>query len=108
MALYTKSPIFSSSEISKDALNLTLSARTFNLADIFTRDPSAAETPTATLLFAEADESLIFDFDTNASAWSVRWPAVCIILHEVDYLFHDQTPPSPLDPGAKLVNWLSS
>ncbi|EIE75918.1 hypothetical protein RO3G_00622 [Rhizopus delemar RA 99-880] len=44
----------------------------------------------------------------EASAWSVRWPTVCIILHEVDDLFHDQTFPPPLDPGAKLVNWLSS
>ncbi|KAG1520066.1 hypothetical protein G6F51_014748 [Rhizopus arrhizus] len=44
----------------------------------------------------------------EASAWSARWPAVCIILHEMDYLFHDQTLPPPLDPCVKLVTWLSS
>ncbi|KAG1150916.1 hypothetical protein G6F37_007690 [Rhizopus arrhizus] len=54
----------------------------------------------------------MFRSSHEASVWSARWPAVCIILHEMDYLFHDQTlpplPPPPLDPGVKLVNWLSS
>ncbi|EIE82851.1 hypothetical protein RO3G_07556 [Rhizopus delemar RA 99-880] len=39
----------------------------------------------------------------ETSAWSVSWPAAYIILHEVDNLFHDPIPPSPLDPGAKLM-----
>ncbi|KAG1057078.1 hypothetical protein G6F43_001077 [Rhizopus delemar] len=43
----------------------------------------------------------------ETSAWSVRLPAAYIILHEMDYLFHDQTP-LPLDPGAKVIHWLSS
>ncbi|EIE90780.1 hypothetical protein RO3G_15491 [Rhizopus delemar RA 99-880] len=38
----------------------------------------------------------------KTSAWSVRWPAVCVILHEMNGLFHGQIP--PLDPGVKLVN----
>ncbi|KAG1382202.1 hypothetical protein G6F61_002475 [Rhizopus arrhizus] len=44
-----------------------------------------------------------FRSSNEASAWSVRWPAVCIILHEVDYLFHNQIPPPPpLDSSDKL------
>ncbi|KAG1136283.1 hypothetical protein G6F36_016164 [Rhizopus arrhizus] len=44
----------------------------------------------------------------ETSAWSVRWPAVCIILHKMNYLLHDPIlPPPPLPPlgsGVKLVN----
>lgn len=42
------------------------------------------------------------------TVWSVCWTSVFIILHEMDHLFHDQIPSPPLDPGSKLVNWLSS
>ncbi|KAG1470506.1 hypothetical protein G6F56_002649 [Rhizopus delemar] len=31
----------------------------------------------------------------------------CMILHELDYYFHDEYPPPPVDPGVKLLNWLS-
>jgi hypothetical protein len=32
----------------------------------------------------------------EVSAWSVRWPTIYIILHEMHYLFHDQIPSPPL------------
>lgn len=49
----------------------------------------------------------------EVSAWSVRWPTIYIILHEMYYLFHDQIPSPPPSPplpasDAKLMNWLSS
>ncbi|CEP12244.1 hypothetical protein [Parasitella parasitica] len=39
--------------------------------------------------------------------WVVLWPILCTILHELDCYFHDECPPPPVDPGAKLLNWLS-
>jgi hypothetical protein len=42
----------------------------------------------------------------DASAWSYRWPVICILLQELDYLIHDKLPPSPVNPGRKLLEWL--
>ncbi|KAI7900477.1 uncharacterized protein BX663DRAFT_517791 [Cokeromyces recurvatus] len=36
-----------------------------------------------------------------------RWPVMCTLLPEMDYLMHDKLPPPLLDPGRKLLNWLS-
>ncbi|KAI7907683.1 uncharacterized protein BX663DRAFT_528432 [Cokeromyces recurvatus] len=36
-----------------------------------------------------------------------RWPVMCTILQEMGYLMHDKLPPPLLDPGRKLLNWLS-
>ncbi|CEP20197.1 hypothetical protein [Parasitella parasitica] len=44
---------------------------------------------------------------TDHHNWVVLWPILCTILHELDYYFHDECPPPPVDPGAKLLNWLS-
>ena len=35
-----------------------------------------------------------------------HWPIVCTILHELDYFFRGKCPPPPIDPGAKLLDWL--
>ncbi|KAI7905859.1 uncharacterized protein BX663DRAFT_558458 [Cokeromyces recurvatus] len=43
----------------------------------------------------------------DVSAWFYRWPVMCTILQEIDYLMHDKLPPPLLDPGRKLLNWLS-
>ncbi|CEP14641.1 hypothetical protein [Parasitella parasitica] len=41
---------------------------------------------------------------TDHHNWVVLWPILCTILHELDYYFHDECPPPPVDPGAKLLN----
>ncbi|KAI7898615.1 uncharacterized protein BX663DRAFT_442743, partial [Cokeromyces recurvatus] len=42
-----------------------------------------------------------------AVPWMVRWPTICTILHEMDYIFHGKLPPDPsTDTGASLMNWL--
>ncbi|KAI7903950.1 uncharacterized protein BX663DRAFT_530594 [Cokeromyces recurvatus] len=39
--------------------------------------------------------------------WTIRWPVICIILHEMNYLFHERLPPDPpSEPGLLLVKWL--
>ncbi|KAI7904435.1 uncharacterized protein BX663DRAFT_530474 [Cokeromyces recurvatus] len=44
----------------------------------------------------------------DISAWLYRWPVMCTISQEMDYLIHDKLPPPPLlDPGKKLLDWLS-
>ena len=40
-------------------------------------------------------------------SWFTLWPILYTILHELDYYFHDEYPPPPVDPGVKLLNWLS-
>ncbi|KAI7904378.1 uncharacterized protein BX663DRAFT_432302, partial [Cokeromyces recurvatus] len=43
-------------------------------------------------------------YSQNVAPWTIRWPAICITLHEMDYLFHEKLPPDPLsEPGALLV-----
>ncbi|KAG1292455.1 hypothetical protein G6F62_004870 [Rhizopus arrhizus] len=32
-------------------------------------------------------------FSTAYSAWTIRWPAICLILFELDYLHHGKLPP---------------
>ena len=49
--------------------------------------------------------------DKNRSkhiAWSIRWPIICQILHELDYLHHDQISPDVPPLGQKLLSWLFS
>ncbi|KAG1046647.1 hypothetical protein G6F43_010877 [Rhizopus delemar] len=41
------------------------------------------------------------------SAWTVRWPTICQILFELDYLHHGKIPSETPSLGNKLVNWLS-
>ncbi|KAG1579052.1 hypothetical protein G6F48_011453 [Rhizopus delemar] len=39
--------------------------------------------------------------------WPLRWPTICTILHEFDYLCHDKIPPSPPPyTGQRLLEWL--
>ncbi|KAG1207887.1 hypothetical protein G6F35_010928 [Rhizopus arrhizus] len=42
------------------------------------------------------------------SAWFIRWPIICQILHELDYLHHDKTAPEIPLLGTKLLHWFSS
>ncbi|KAI9256995.1 hypothetical protein EDC94DRAFT_661322 [Helicostylum pulchrum] len=44
---------------------------------------------------------------TDSHSWFTIWPILCTILHELDYYFHDDYPPPLIDPGVKLLNWLS-
>ncbi len=44
---------------------------------------------------------------SNCTSWYTLWPILCTMLHELDYYFHDEFPPDPVDPGLKLLNWLS-
>ncbi|KAI8979693.1 hypothetical protein BDF20DRAFT_871086 [Mycotypha africana] len=41
-------------------------------------------------------------------SWTVRWPAICHILYELDHLFHGFDPPPP-DPSLAfaLLQWLT-
>ncbi|EIE86475.1 hypothetical protein RO3G_11186 [Rhizopus delemar RA 99-880] len=41
------------------------------------------------------------------STWTVRWPTICQILFELDYLHHGKLPSETPSFGNKLVNWLS-
>ncbi|KAG1032652.1 hypothetical protein G6F43_013729 [Rhizopus delemar] len=42
-----------------------------------------------------------------ALPWSLRWPTICTILHELDYLCHDKIPPSPPpNIGQRFLEWL--
>ncbi|KAG1062866.1 hypothetical protein G6F41_011222 [Rhizopus arrhizus] len=40
------------------------------------------------------------------SAWTVRWPAICQILFELDYMHHGKLPPESPPLGTKLVAWI--
>ncbi|KAG0931988.1 hypothetical protein G6F57_010314 [Rhizopus arrhizus] len=40
------------------------------------------------------------------SAWTVRWPAICQILFELDSMHHSKLPPEPPPLGIKLVAWI--
>ncbi|KAG1493830.1 hypothetical protein G6F46_008534 [Rhizopus delemar] len=40
------------------------------------------------------------------AAWTVRWPSICQILFELDYLHHGKIPPETSPLGVKLVKWL--
>ncbi|KAG1476063.1 hypothetical protein G6F45_014077 [Rhizopus arrhizus] len=47
-------------------------------------------------------------FNTTLS-WTLRWPIICTILYELDYLHHTKhlpTPPTHL--GQRLLEWLPS
>ncbi|EIE82075.1 hypothetical protein RO3G_06780 [Rhizopus delemar RA 99-880] len=39
-------------------------------------------------------------------AWTVRWPAICQILFELDYMHHGKIPPESPPLGTKLVAWI--
>ncbi|KAI8359162.1 hypothetical protein BD560DRAFT_374484 [Blakeslea trispora] len=44
-----------------------------------------------------------------AIAWSLRWPAICQILYELDYLQHSKIPPPPPSYlGQRLLAWFPS
>ncbi|KAG1140993.1 hypothetical protein G6F37_006131 [Rhizopus arrhizus] len=41
-----------------------------------------------------------------ALPWFLRWPTICTILHELDYLCHDKVPPSlPPYIGQRFHKW---
>ncbi|ORE06343.1 hypothetical protein BCV72DRAFT_191095, partial [Rhizopus microsporus var. microsporus] len=41
--------------------------------------------------------------------WIVRWPTICRILCELDYLQHTKFPPTPpTHLGQRLLEWLPS
>ncbi|KAG1319162.1 hypothetical protein G6F62_011979 [Rhizopus arrhizus] len=40
------------------------------------------------------------------AAWFIRWPTICQILHELDYLHHDKIAPEVPPLGSKLLHWL--
>lgn len=40
------------------------------------------------------------------TAWTVRWPTICQLLFELDYLHHEQIPPDTPPLGTKLVTWI--
>ncbi|KAI8647560.1 hypothetical protein BD408DRAFT_408140 [Parasitella parasitica] len=41
------------------------------------------------------------------ASWAVRWPAICLILFELDHIFHNEdVPPAPPHIGTSLVEWL--
>ncbi|ORE17782.1 hypothetical protein BCV71DRAFT_180813, partial [Rhizopus microsporus] len=40
--------------------------------------------------------------------WTLHWPAICTLLHEIDYLYHQKCPLFPLPHfRQKLLDWLS-
>jgi hypothetical protein len=42
-------------------------------------------------------------------SWSIRWPTICRILYELDYLYHAKFPPTPpTHPGQRFLEWLPS
>ncbi|ORE22747.1 hypothetical protein BCV71DRAFT_285132 [Rhizopus microsporus] len=43
----------------------------------------------------------------TALSWTTRWPTVCRILYELDYLYHAKLPSiSPTHLGQRLLEWL--
>ncbi|KAG0781289.1 hypothetical protein G6F22_009648 [Rhizopus arrhizus] len=48
-------------------------------------------------------------FYYSASPWFIRWPVICTMLYELDYLFHDKDRPSPpFQLGQRFLDWLLS
>jgi hypothetical protein len=43
----------------------------------------------------------------SISAWFIRWPVICSILHEMDYLAHNQLPVPAHNSGNLFVQQLS-
>ncbi|KAG1285509.1 hypothetical protein G6F66_010395 [Rhizopus arrhizus] len=42
-------------------------------------------------------------------SWTIRWPTICRILYELDYLYHAKIPPTPpTHLGQRLLEWLPS
>ncbi|KAG1300341.1 hypothetical protein G6F66_000019 [Rhizopus arrhizus] len=42
-------------------------------------------------------------------SWTIRWPTICRILYELDYLHHAKIPPTPpTHLGQRLLEWLPS
>ncbi|KAG1128454.1 hypothetical protein G6F42_005961 [Rhizopus arrhizus] len=42
-------------------------------------------------------------------SWTIRWPIICRILYELDYLYHAKIPPTPpTHLGQRLLEWLPS
>ncbi|KAG1146994.1 hypothetical protein G6F37_011858 [Rhizopus arrhizus] len=44
--------------------------------------------------------------NSTNSAWTVRWPAICQTLFELDYMHHGKLPPESPPLGTKLVTWI--
>lgn len=44
----------------------------------------------------------------SIAAWLICWPAICSILHEMDYLAHNQIPVPAQNPGNFFVQQFSS
>ncbi|KAG0738594.1 hypothetical protein G6F57_013381 [Rhizopus arrhizus] len=44
--------------------------------------------------------------NSTNSAWTVRWPAICQILFELDYMHHSKLPLESPPLGTKLVAWI--
>jgi hypothetical protein len=44
----------------------------------------------------------------SITAWLLRWPVICSILHEMDYLAHNQLPVPAHNPGNLFVQQLST
>ncbi|KAG1001888.1 hypothetical protein G6F27_012459 [Rhizopus arrhizus] len=44
--------------------------------------------------------------NSTNSAWTVRWPAICQILFELDYMHRGKLPPESPPLGTKLVTWI--
>ncbi|ORE23174.1 hypothetical protein BCV71DRAFT_170510 [Rhizopus microsporus] len=45
----------------------------------------------------------------TALLWSIRWPTICRILYELDYLYHAKLPSTlPTHIGQRLLEWLPS
>ncbi|KAG1180414.1 hypothetical protein G6F70_001482 [Rhizopus microsporus] len=41
-------------------------------------------------------------------SWTIRWPTICRILYELDYLYHAKLPSiPPTHLGQRLLEWLS-
>ncbi|ORE23500.1 hypothetical protein BCV71DRAFT_269671 [Rhizopus microsporus] len=42
-------------------------------------------------------------------SWTIRWPTICRVLYELDYLYHAKLPPTPpIHLGQRLLEWFSS
>ena len=44
----------------------------------------------------------------SITAWLIRWPVICSILHEMDYLAHKQLPVPVHNPGNLFIQQLST
>ncbi|ORE13516.1 hypothetical protein BCV71DRAFT_277974 [Rhizopus microsporus] len=40
-------------------------------------------------------------------SWSIRWPTICRILYELDYVYHAKLPPTHLGQRLRMALFLS-